>query len=401
MIARQRDKIARTETARLTQMYDGSYQDMQRSTSEKFAQDKLGKFKESEHQKVYTQPEEDYPGVENNFTPYDYVPYNPSPFPANGKPKPRRPGKKQGGYENYNCWIQGHCCDNTKGGPIELICTYPFDGPYKKPKSATDVWVRRKPEDNRAIICAKEVTDSSPGNRCEDQFDDLWCMVYGPTHIIECTVFNLVDNNTGFSECTTQPTLCVQLSCTPSITSTTNQLNVGESIQLTATNTCPEKSYYFKLTSGKGKVTKTGLYTAPTSNPGCTSNPTIALVCDCQTVATKTLAVNAYDSGATPAVRTYGDCVAVCIPDIGCTPQAGGYAAISKKAYEYSCNGTVVLDDLCNGCSTGCGGCLCPPIATICANCNCATPVADCLGAAGDIRTPAMIAAGCCPSQLL
>lgn len=390
MITRQRDKIARTETARLTQMYDGSYQDMQRSGSEKFYQDKLGKFRESEHQKV-TNSDGDYPQVENEFTPYDYVPYNPTPFPANGKPQARRPGKKQGGEELYNCWIQGHCCNNTKGGPIKLYCTYAFDGPYKKPgilqTRTGEPWVRNNPDPAIANVCAKEVT--SP-NSCKSEFDNLWCMVHGPTQNREVQVLNLVVDSTGSTECS-RTTLCSQPSCTPAITSATTQMSVGQSMQLGATGTCPEKSYYFKLISGGGKVTKEGMYTAPATNPGCTNNPIIALICDCQTVATKKLAVNNPATAASIALVMPTCTEATPTPESGCN--------LSIQAYYYTCAGAQSGGYACDSCSGG-NWQTCQSD-----GCNCAARFAamtgNCTQGAHDTRSAALIAAGCCPSQLL
>jgi hypothetical protein len=135
--------------------------------------------------------------------------------------------------------------------------------------------------------------------------------------------------------CPQIPSIC----CTGvSITGMT-QMSVGQSQTLTATGPVSGCKYQMRITSGKGTLVVNGansyLYTAPSTNPGCVNNVTVGLfdVEKCQMCASISIAIN-NPAVTGVAVRSYGSCVSVCTPEIGCTPQAGGTASTYKKAYE-------------------------------------------------------------------
>ena len=310
-----------------------------------------------------------------------------SDYPKMGLPvrKPSGAGGKSPGSEIYDCWVQGCCCDANNGGFAEVICTYPFDGPYKKPKSSTDVWVDKTLGSRTKVLCSY----NPAGESCESKYDDLWCMVHGPTQNREQQVFNLV-SECG-SECATS--VC----CTGVSISGMPQMRVGTSQTLGVVNGGPGCTYEFKKLSGGGTL-QGNVYTAPDTNPGCINNATIGLYekKKCQMCSSISIAINA-STGVSAAYRSW-----ITYKLAECK-----YDALGTNYY---CDGTATGDSCAIGCtgnpandckySYGLGDIVC----------DAAEAVQRCvmIGHCGrvctgteDWRTAAMIAAGCCPSQLL
>ena len=101
------NKRTSNEYSRLTQNAKNGYQIAQQSTSEKYMQDKYGPFPESEHQKPYESPNEDYQGLENNYTPWSFPPYNPPglpEFPDINPPVNPVTGSGGGGIQTVYLW---------------------------------------------------------------------------------------------------------------------------------------------------------------------------------------------------------------------------------------------------------------------------------------------------------
>ncbi len=145
-----RNKIHSYEYSRLPQM-SKSYQEMQERVSEKFAQDNLGPFAESEHQKPYERPEDDYQSLESTYIPFGYPPgsspigpkYDNFPQPPGSNFVPSYdlakypPAKKGKGpvTEFFNCWTKDCLCKNQLK-KYNFECTFPvISGPTIHNKS--------------------------------------------------------------------------------------------------------------------------------------------------------------------------------------------------------------------------------------------------------------------------
>jgi hypothetical protein len=92
MKKRLKQNVTSSEYFRLPQMYiEATFQEMQKSVSEKYVQYVAGLFPESEHQKPY-ESDGDYQQVENAYVPWEYPPYSFDPWePSPWVPSPYKP----------------------------------------------------------------------------------------------------------------------------------------------------------------------------------------------------------------------------------------------------------------------------------------------------------------------
>ena len=160
---------------------------------------------------------------------------------------------------------------------------------------------------------------------------------------------------------------------------TSTQMNVGESQTLTIVGEVPGKAYTWAIASGGGTMSGS-TYTAPASNPGCTSNPVIQLKVGASVCASVSIAVNGAGSSYTAAHQDWTSCTCQVV---------GGNAEYGAGSTNWDCAG------ISSSTSPSASLTYSPPCDT---NWWCAdkTP-----GAVTDVRTAEALAAGCCPSKLL
>jgi hypothetical protein len=172
---------------------------------------------------------------------------------------------------------------------------------------------------------------------------------------------------------------------------TSLSMMVNETQQFTVIGGIDTALYTFEIIAGGGTITSSGLYTAPSSNPGCINNATVGLFCYGVMKDSIELTINAYPScavaerefvcqiagqcGGTCWYRTY-DCNGIMIIPYPCAP---GYLGTCSDCH----------DDPNPYCYRVTGGA--PGIYTESAEYYlCPMPT-------GDVRTTDMIKAGCCP----
>jgi hypothetical protein len=174
------------------------------------------------------------------------------------------------------------------------------------------------------------------------------------------------------------------------------QMSVSTSQTLGILNPVSGHSYIFRKTSGGGTLTtgiSSAVYQAPTANVNCAENATIGLYDEqtCMLCATLTIAIN----NPTVAGTAYNE-VTRCPFH---SPYAEGtyyYCCAPRK-----CDGTLVTGTGSSSCNVpvyegfGCSGTY--PANTASVAWNEGQP-AGCV--TGDVRTLAIKAAGCCPTQL-
>lgn len=205
------------------------------------------------------------------------------------------------------------------------------------------------------------------------------------------------------------PAECRTLCGSPSIGYTTTQMNINETQQLTVVGGYPGTTYTWTV-SGGGSITSEGLYTAPSSNASCSSNPTINLLCEGIAVDSLNIAINGWTGNETAYWVTI---------------VTGALCSWAYGGYPYKCNGVANGGySSCNSCiCNGCGypNCCCyPNLGDPCTcqhgpgpidTCTATTVYASVGGVCADYsmptpgtydkRTGAMIAGGCCPAALL
>ena len=174
----------------------------------------------------------------------------------------------------------------------------------------------------------------------------------------------------------------------PAIGYTSLQMNVNGTQALTASGG-GGGPYVWRIVSGggslSGSVGFSVIYTAPASNANCVNNPTIEVMDVCNRTNTISFAVSGTADGPATVHFFYVDtahwaewcsCTSAC--ESGC-----------------SCCGPAPLAD----CEAA-GYCGAPPV-TGCGPCNDPGGGHDCTPRFQDIRTSALLAAGCCPANLL
>jgi hypothetical protein len=213
-------------------------------------------------------------------------------------------------------------------------------------------------------------------------------------------------------------------SCTGIIGYTTTQMAVGDTQTLTVVDAVTGATYSWAITAGGGSLSAaTGtstVYTAPATNANCSSNPTISLSCEIAAVGcaegtastvvdTLKIAVNANaTTDYAYGIKSNYTC--------GAPYSNGDYWCITVSVYtnEYKCDGTLKPAGawICTNIKST-GNACCRKACTItcadgdasiaypfgvCTNSTFALPVN---GGMVDLRTAAMITAGCCPAALM
>jgi len=196
--------------------------------------------------------------------------------------------------------------------------------------------------------------------------------------------------------------------CVDTILYTTLQMSVGGTQTLQASGAGSDDCYTWSTDFGSlsASTGKSVVFTAPSSNANCSSNPTITLTCGGSVVDTITIAVNAH-SGTEIAYEEY--------INKSCA-QRTYWTDCYVTRMRYFCNGTLDTNPYWSNCVIGAQSQEKHPppqypTPTDCPTCyNHATGLAcgsrgrtinELLALPNDVRTEWLKAAGCCPAQLL
>lgn len=332
-----------------------------------------------------------YSDMENE---YPYPPFTP---PPTSPVWPVTPGYNWPPTEEqpsilFRCWAEGCCCNGESSG-IEIRCSQPIvKGPWFTPKSSTTTTT------DKGITCvttascfslAAHVICKNPATKITKE------MIVYPDTCASDVCSHLCTDGTGTSP--GSPTTIILPS---------TQMNVGTSQTLSIAHKAVARKYRWKIISGGGTLSSswgdTTTYTAPATNPNCTSSPLIGLydngckLCDSVTISVNTPGISgtAYYHGA--------HCNSACWEGGGVCSSNASY----RWEYAYDCYGNIVgagsgtitgcptcnQDPILSNCATGCG---CGPLGGWCAANPC-TPSP----AYSDQRSAAMKAAGCCLAVL-
>ncbi len=180
---------------------------------------------------------------------------------------------------------------------------------------------------------------------------------------------------------------------------TSNQMATHGTQNLTVSGGCGGP-YTWSIGSGGGGFlsSSTGTsvtYTAPSSNPSCSLNPTILVTDNCGFSQTLRIAINGYTSHDHDAYSRCGlDCT--------CTIGAAGGAVFSVVSDAHFCDDTVRAVSGCSVMTCGAGIYYCP-VGSECAYKNdwCANNWNAQHPHTADMRFPSMIQQGCCPVGLM
>jgi hypothetical protein len=187
---------------------------------------------------------------------------------------------------------------------------------------------------------------------------------------------------------------------------TTTQMAINE-IQQLSVEGGGSGSYTWSILSGAGSITQGGLYTAPASNENCSGNPVINLVDDGAVCASLSIAINVVIRGDA------GGYLAYC--SNGGTSLQNRIIKGNVMRRHFKCNGDYVYgtEDACDdGFTYDCSEPFCEEVdvdakmAELCtlAELSCNRPEhcpQGCEFGIHDVRTEDLLAAGCCPWQLL
>ena len=325
MINRKYKSVANHEYSRLPYMVDDGFDDVQRSTSQKYIQDNYGKFDESENQQSYKN-DDDYQALEYNYSlPQFDIDGNLSgsdiDFAATTD-------KKIDCDEYWNELFPGH---PTGTGPFIPSSNELYNlGIYSK---KCPVEYKRQVCCGRGLriqgpvngeLCSEENFSFSIGNKPKDCEYDFWARKgvmkswgdYTAPYVTEDTEDTLgIYPWTGVSG--TPDTNCLTWKvkikvceeCKGVIGYTTLQMSVSQTQTLTVVGWKAGEVYSWETTSGSinPSTGNSVTYTAPASNANCASNPTITLTCGGSVVDTITMAVNAVVGYGVGWYFTYSD----------------------------------------------------------------------------------------------
>jgi hypothetical protein len=419
----QQHLVSNNETSRLPYWVDDGYDDIQRTESQKHIMDIYGRFPESENQLPYN--DDDYQALEYQYQDQFHNPDVKTP-PFNTENDPDR--KPEDCLDFWNQLFRGF-----RGGAftasvnrMEALRKYSELCPVEY---ATKLCCRKGlrvhgPTNNELDSEASftfTLTRPSGVKKCEY---DFWATkgdmrldgTYKAPKVTEETydlmgVRPFLSDDKG-NDCLTWKVKIKPKTddCLGRVAVTAPTMVAGASQTLTVQGWRAGEVYSWSTTTGSLDVA-TGnsvVYTAPSSNANCTSNPTITLSCGGNVVDTVQIAVNAVTSGEShyKYIETQvGICSAV----------SGGY--VIGVLGGYKCGTVAVMN--CNG--TLSRGpfpyCSVSGVKPSCAEAfldaerllfrEFGTGSYTCwfagtrLGGSCDIRTPAQIAAGCCPADLL
>jgi len=365
--------------------------------------------KESEFVKPYLN--DSYEEMEYGFIPPpDFTQFNPLTFPDFPWATPQLPDGyytvDSGGYYKFfcpcdPCWCPGQTLY------FDSKCTYRVVGvSYPHPRWIPDGFSVGIKGQTLVVVAPSDAKDSdhvtidinmrTPSVTRENEF------VYGSHYDIEVY------------KCSPSSRCC---DCGVTIGYTTQTMQVDEAQDLIITGGGSVSCYSWEVTSGVGELSDaiglTTTYTAPSTNAEC-DNPTISLSCNGEVIDTLKIAVNA-NTSTTTAYKTIGSCISDkegCLggcskdkypshTDARCVVQnwyrCDGVLKTSVEVYGYRA-GTQTYWNFCTPVSAAgftntiptCDGLLAVPLS----------------GHSGynsidDVRTAAMITAGCCPGDLL
>jgi hypothetical protein len=381
-----RNLIVNKEYSRKPQMYAGSYQEMQERTAEKYAQDTIGPFPESEHQKPYENQTDDYQELEDLYTPFGFPPYQ---GPIKVDVPAQAPDRLVCMARTVGTWCKGMTTEikvmwsEAKGCCAQLLVDpFRFTSGFTFRASCYNVTVTASEEANAGagIMCLAKLPDGQDGTSF---------------YLQEGT--DLTANH------------CTGDDGQATVISYNQQMSLGTQQTLSLLHTRADMVYEWSITSGGGALSaKQGtsvVYTAPASNPNCVNNPTI-------TVAAKGRA------GCRPKDGTVCDTAYIAVNNTGIGPETAGNKGWILRALE----GCSCLDAWATRCNIyrhwiTCDSTIYNPLKSYewtTGNCwdscyrSCTeTGKWDELEAAGfdniyrDTRSAELKAAGCCPYQLM
>lgn len=421
----KRGLIVNKEYSRLPYMTDEGYDEIQRSTSQKFVQDNYGKFDESENQQSYkvdSEYDDGYQGLE-----YDYSLPGFNSGLGNIDIDPAEATDKDISCDGYwNQLFPGH---PTGSGPF-----IPDSGDL----SVLNIYAKKCPVEYKYhICCGRGLRVQGPvngeleseqnykfdvGNKpleCDYNFwakigtmwnDGRYTAPYTETEITDTMGVTARGGLSLNKDCLTwkvkiKPKTDV---CLGRVAVTAPTMAAGASQTLTVQGWVAGEVYSWSTTTGSLDVAtgNSAVYTAPASNANCASNPTITLSCGGSVVQTIQIAINAVTSGGVGIMREY-------LSQGSCWKSGDAWHIwnICANVYTLSCNGTVTFHpEWSPACSDGVGN-------------SCDAAFADgesrvirgsidqtgyCYYQQGvkfgdwcDSRSAEQKTAGCCPAQLL
>ena len=253
-----RGRVVNHEYSRLPQMFD-SYQDMQARTPEKYAQDHFGPFPESEHQKPYENPDQDYQELEALYTPWETPPYI-GPINIDLGPAPVGETKVCKALSDI-CY----CPNETKSAAVrftdkECCSRMTYDlihtaGTFTIKATCSKITITASEDASGSIRFTAHRSGGDLGT-------DLTAEQCGPV----------------------QTNVCLGDDEQPTTISYDQTMSVGTEQTLSVLHPKTGFEYKWKITGGGGTLSTTKgtstVYTAPAENPNCSLNPTITLSVD-------------------------------------------------------------------------------------------------------------------------
>ena len=408
------NKRTNSEYFRTPQNAKSGYQLAQRSISEKLMQVKYGPFAESEHQKPYESPDEDYQGLESNYTPFGFVPYTPPGFPTFPTPKPP-PATEDGCFalwkKMFGDWAGG-VIDAVKG---KLLVEYVKRCPIEFiPRICCGTGLRLIGPDTYVANSVTNLRYYGGRRDCSyyieaDRGKGTARFDGGTSGVFKYTAPSTAGKDTitlspwlseddRMTPCISKDVTITSPSCgTGKIGYTSQQMTGSTTQQLTVTTPQAGSTYTWEVTSGGGTISETGLYTAPVSNPNCTNNPTISLKVGTDVCDTLVIAISIVTDDYSAVYDWHDTRCTVYNPNLcNCYVKNYAYNCLGNLRAGYPCEATKQLSTT-------------PAPCSVCFN----TPYPGSCGATNnsinqliamspiDLRNSAQKTAGCCPQQLL
>jgi len=377
---------------------------------------------------------DDKPGLPSN-TPDEWAPED-QDDPEYKYPSVQYPEDPADPNEGSGCGSSGEpcpdgqvCCHSVADGqsPIYVACNDPCD-------CLGGLWPAC--EDDDAECKTTDVSDPTNedelGDRFSSQSEYCTCLAMcvwefnqkGTTQGYDGgsgrTIKTIIEDDYGYAEGTEEYNSkyeelkdaaisdCVtdcEGECPGSISYTTTHMEKDDAQSLGVDGSTPVATYTWSVSGGGSLDTEEGtsvVYTAPSSASSC-SPVTITLMCDGDVIDTLEITINAY-SGSEDAFlyKTYSSCTPVT-----CGGGAPG-SNIIVTVNTYTCSGDKIINKSCGPTlDTVCGSNLEQCGEDALTSSNCLSPNWTSVGGGysmdtyHDLRTQAMIDAGCCPEELL